>query len=72
MKIKGSKSKVEQVTFLGDEHPRGGVVSTFTWQELAEHLGNRNKNKVISFRIEELGLTVYWDNGSMLGKRSKL
>lgn len=72
MKIKGLRSVVEQVTFEGDTHPTTGVVSTFTWGELAKHLELRNNDKVISFRVGPDGLTVYWKDGSVLGRATKL
>jgi hypothetical protein len=61
---------VKQVTFVGDKHPTCGVVSTFTWQRLANHLGVKNNDKVLSFKIEQNGLTVYWQDGTILGRES--
>ena len=70
MKIKGLKSTVKQVTFVGDKHPTCGVVSTFTWQRLANHLEAKNKTKVLSLKIDQDGLTVYWQTGLCLGRET--
>lgn len=72
MKIKGLKSAVKQVTFVGDKHPSTGLVSTFTWDRLARHLAERNKTDVISLKINKDGLSVYWDDGSLLDQYPKL
>lgn len=70
MKIKGLKSTVKQITFEGDKHPTCGVVSTYSWQELAAHLGKKNDDKVVSFLIEPRGLSVYWATGKVLGRKT--
>ncbi|MGH7974870.1 MAG: hypothetical protein ACREBR_05045 [bacterium] len=72
MKIKGLKSQVSQVTFIGNKHPTNGVVSTFTWEKLAYHLQKVNESCVESIKIDEHGLTVYWNDGHLLGMEPKL
>jgi hypothetical protein len=72
MKIKGLKSTVKQVTFKGDKHPSTGIVSTFTWQRFAHHLAKRNQSEVSSIRIDKDGLTVFWEDGKVLGMTPEL
>lgn len=72
MKIKGSESVVQQVTFEGDDHPSYGVISTFAWAEIASHLTKKNKDKVLSIKVDTIGLTVFWKDGTILGRKTIL
>lgn len=62
-KIKGLRSKVEQVTFVGKEHPTCGTVRTFSWEELKAVVERRNPTiKVISFKVTPSGLYCYHED----------
>jgi hypothetical protein len=74
MKIKGLKSKVEQVTFEGDKHPNYGSVITLNWNDLkamAEARFPELDDRVISIKVTERGLDFYHSNIFTVGEGMK-
>jgi hypothetical protein len=62
IKIKGLRSKVEQITFIKDKHPTTGLVSTFSWTSLKNILDKHAANSVESIKIHANGIDVFWKN----------
>lgn len=62
MKVKGLKSKVEQITFEGD-HPTSGLVSSEPWHRLRNLIAAHYKDQaanIVSFKITPSSLEIYW------------